>query len=140
MAKRKVGKPFEVGNPGGPGRPKTPQELILLKTLTKDEAKIILNKFLFWPLSELQAYLKDPSNSVLEYYIAKLIYQGISDGEVAPLAFLFDRLLGKVVDKVEITRPVPTVIELINGDKKIVLGSKEETIDIDKAKIQTTEK
>jgi len=140
MAKKKVGRPFQLGHPGGPGRPKIPHELFMMKSLTKDEAKVILNKFLFWPLSELQAYLKDTSNNVLEYYIAKLIYQGIADGDVGPLNFLFDRLLGKVVDKVEITRPIPTVIELLNGDRKIVLGSKEENIDIDKAKLQTEEK
>lgn len=147
MAKKKANGPgressqFKAGNPGGPGRPKSPSELILMRNLTKDEARVILNKFLFWPLTELQAYLKDPSNPVIEYYIAKLIYQGISDGNVAPLNFLFERLLGRVVDKVEVTKPIPTVIELIDDEigKRIVLGTvdKIENIDLKDIKKET---
>lgn len=139
MAKKKSNGPgressqFRSGNPGGPGRPKSPTELIMMRNLTKDEARIILNKFLFWPLSELQAYLKDPGNPVIEYYIAKLIYQGISDGNVTPLNFLFERLLGRVVDKVEVTKPIPTVIELIGEEsgKRIVLGTVDKIENID---------
>jgi len=132
MAKKKFGKQFQPGHPGGPGRPKMPIEMIMMKQLSKDSAKAILNKFLDWPLSELQAYLKDTGNPVLEYYVAKLIYTGIAEGEIQPLSFLFDRLLGKVVDKVEITRPVPTVIQLIGEDRRIVLGTKDKTDEVDK--------
>lgn len=122
---------FKVGNPGSSGRPKMPQEMIMMRMLTKDSAKVMLNKFLDWPLSHLQDYLKDTTNPVLEYYIAKLLYMGISEGNIAPLAFLFDRLLGKVVDKVEISRPIPTVIELIGEDRRIVLGTKDKIDEVD---------
>lgn len=127
----KRGRPFEKGHSGGPGRPKMPTEIIMLKMLSKDSAKVLLNKFLDWPLSHLQDYLKDTNNPVLEYYIAKLLYTGIAEGNIAPLAFLFDRLLGKVVDKVEISRPVPTVIELIGEDRRIVLGTKDKIDEVD---------
>ena len=123
---------FKKGNKRGPGRPKMPVELIMMKQLSKDGVKTLLNKFLDWPLSELQAYLKDNSNPVLEYYIAKLLYNGIVTGDVKALSFLFDRLIGKVVDKVEISKPKPTIIELIGGDKKIILGSEDSTDSVDK--------
>jgi hypothetical protein len=127
----KRGRPFEKGHSGGPGRPKMPTEIIMLKMLSKDSAKVLLNKFLDWPLSHLQDYLKDATNPVLEFYIAKLLYTGICEGNIAPLAFLFDRLLGKVVDKVEISRPIPTVIELIGEDRRIVLGTKDKIDEVD---------
>ena len=137
MAKKKSNGPgsastqFKVGNSGGSGRPKMPQEMIMMRMLTKDSAKALMNKFLDWPLSHLHDYLKDTTNPVLEYYIAKLLYTGISEGNIAPLAFLFDRLLGKVVDKVEISRPIPTVIELIGEDRRIVLGTKDKIDEVD---------
>ena len=131
MAGSKKGVPktgqFKKGNPGGPGRPKDPVELIMTRSLNKTEANAILQKFLFWTVSELKNYLKDDSNLVIEYYVAKLIYMGIVENQIGPLSFLFDRILGIIVDKVEISRPSPTIIELIHNKRQIVLDSQIQT-------------
>jgi len=116
---------FLKGHPGGPGRPKDSKELVLARSLNKTEAYALLNKFLFYTVAELNTYLKNHDNNVMEYYIAKLIYAGIVEDNEKMLLFLFDRLLGKVVEKVEISRPTPTIIEMISSKRQIILGTKD---------------
>ena len=116
---------YQKGKPGGPGRPKDPYELVVARSLSKLEATTLLNKFLFWTVVELEAFLKDKTNLVIEYYVAKLIYMSIVENNEKMLLFLFDRLFGKVVDKIEISRPTPTIIEMLSDKRQIILGTKD---------------
>ena len=139
-AMARSGGSFKKGNPGGPGRPKDPIAMVMTRSLSKVEANAILQKFLFWTVSELKTYLKDDSNLVIEYYVAKLIYMGIVENEIGPLTFIFDRILGKVVDKVEVTRPEPMIIELFNDKRQIILDSRLKTDEIPSKSLARMEK
>lgn len=56
-------------------------------------------------------------------YIARILVKGISEGDTQRLDFLFNRLIGKVKEKKEISLPKPTIIKMIDGKTELVMGS-----------------
>ena len=90
-------KPGQSGNPAG--RAKDPQELHLIKQLTKREFSLLLNKILQCDPDKL----KDFKGSVLEMWLAAGATKAIKTGDYSRLEFLINRLIGKVPDKLEVS-------------------------------------
>lgn len=119
---------FKPGNPGGPGKAPLPPDVREARKLNQAEAVRLLNKFNTWSMDELVEFCKDGSNTVLEMMVARIMIKGIKDGTPTNLTFLFDRLIGKVKDQVEITTPKPTVVKMLDGTQ-IILGSEKKESD-----------
>ncbi len=109
------------GNPGG--RDKLPPEIREAKRLTRRSMEVALNKFLGWPTEKLAEFLRDTNNTVIEMIIAKILIEALKRGDQIRLNFIFDRLIGKVKDEVEVIGAKPTIIQLLNNKGQIILGS-----------------
>lgn len=93
-------KPLKPGQSGNPkGRPKNPPQLREIQQLTKGEYSLMINKMLQCKPEDLANY----NGTVLEKWVASVIYHGIKHGDPSRLASLIDRLIGKVPEKVELT-------------------------------------
>lgn len=129
MAKnRGNGRPFEKGH--------KPVSQTLVKghnlALTADEYKVrkltakqvleVIQTFTQMKASALTEKLLDPEISVLELAVGRIFADVINHGDHNKLAFLFDRSLGKVKEKVEVNLPKPTVMKLIGQDAAIAIG------------------
>ena len=123
MAKGKKtgGKDFKPGH--GIGRPRVPDEIKKAIGLTKAEAATKLVELMKLNLTELETLIRDRSKSALELWIARIIALGIKTGDHSRLNFMFDRIIGKVTDKVEISAPKPTILRRFEGDEVIILSS-----------------
>ena len=117
MAKFQKG---QSGNPGG--RTKMPPEVKEARKLNRQTMELALNKFLHWETDKLAEFLRDKSNPVLEMIIAKILLESMVKGDQIRLNFIFDRLIGKVSEKVEHTLPKPTVIKRFGKDETVILG------------------
>ena len=110
----------QSGNPGG--RTKMPPEVKEARKLNRQTMELALNKFLHWETDKLAEFLRDKTNPVLEMIIAKILLESMIKGDQIRLNFIFDRLIGKVSDKVEHTLPKPTVIKRFGKDETVILG------------------
>lgn len=99
--KKTGGRSFLVGNPGGPGRPPTPPELKAALKLTKVKATEILNKYFFATEDEIELALKNPNLSMGEKGVIEILRKAIDQGDQGRIEWLFQRLIGKVPDKVQ---------------------------------------
>lgn len=118
---KKRGRPFKKGNDHGKGRPPySPEEKGMTK-LTKTEILRLINLYLTTTVSELKAICKDDSFPAMQRMITAVALSAIEQGDHKRLDFFFDRLIGKVTDKVEHTLPRPTIIQL-SDTEQIVLG------------------
>lgn len=101
MAKGKKtgGKDFKPGLSGNPqGRTPNPPELKQLQQLTKGELELILNKILHAKPEELNNF----NGTILEKWLASIVYQGMKTGDFGRLNGFFDRLpkIGKVKEEI----------------------------------------
>lgn len=117
-------RPGQSGNPSG--RPKLPEDLKKARRLNQIAVGRIINEYMNLSITELKFELEDESTSALEAMIGKIIIEAHKVGDYSRVNFLFDRMIGKVTEKVEHKMPKPTVIKLIGEDAVMVLGQSEE--------------
>lgn len=106
MAKGKKfgGRDFKKGQSGNPnGAPRIPEDIKIMRKLTRIEFDRIVNKFLYSDKAEISRISSDPKTPLMELLIASIIHKAISQGDERRLNFFLDRLLGKVKDQVEMT-------------------------------------
>jgi hypothetical protein len=113
---------FKKGQVGGPGRPRSPEHLKVTRKLTKTKTEELLTRFTAMTVDELKTIVKDPGSTVLEAWVARICLTGIVGGDERKLNFMFDRLIGKVKDEVEVRLPKPMIMENLEG-KPLLLGS-----------------
>ena len=119
---------FQIGNSFGKGF--IGAGVMEARKLNKKKAEELLNKFISMPFGELIAFCKENNpktgkckDSSIEVLIATILMMAIKEGDDRRLNFIFERLIGKVVDKVEVALPKPTVIRLRGQEAEtIVLG------------------
>lgn len=119
---------FKKGNPGGPGRPRIPDELKRIKPMSNDAVKRKFTAYLELPFDELQKLADNDKIPALDKWTARLILLGAKDGDDKRLGFLLDRLIGKVTDKVEIETPKPFIYERLDGSKVVAGVSYEKNV------------
>lgn len=96
-------KKFQKGKEPGPGRPKDPPELALIKKLTKTEFDALMHKMLQMDLIEIGQIANDPSSKTIEAIIASIAAQAIKQGDQNRLGFFSDKLFGKDLEKIKVT-------------------------------------
>ena len=117
MAKGKKtgGKDFAPGH--GVGRPKLPPDLKAAQQLTNARLRELLNGFLYMTPAQLTERLESPEVTMLEGFVGSILQKGVLLGDQARLNFLFDRLVGKVTDKVEVSQPKPFIVQKLDGSE-----------------------
>lgn len=104
MAKGKKtgGRNFKKGEVSNPlGRPKVDPAIREIRNYNKAEIERLFNEFMNVTLSELVAILRDKSRTVIELMVAKVISESIRRGDQVRFNFLLDRMVGKVVDRMD---------------------------------------
>lgn len=97
---------FKPGNPGG-GRPKG--------LIRRDDIEAAITKFWKMTKAEVQAIIENPKATMGDLMIASVIAKAIDQGDQARVAFLLDRLVGKVKEVSEITVTKPYIVEKLDG-------------------------
>lgn len=128
MAKgRKTGgRDFQPGHLAlkGGGRPLIPDDLKNVKKVTTEQAERLITRLMEMNEVELKALCKDPATPAMHVIIGNIILKGMSGGDTQRMEFLFNRTIGRVLDKVQISTTTPFVIKKPDGS--IVIGEKEE--------------
>ena len=68
--------------------------------------------------------LKDPTTTVLEAIVWQIMLKALETGDAVRMNFLLDRIIGKVVDRLEI-RAVPIMIGRYGTEEVITLETKQ---------------
>lgn len=111
---------FKPGNPGGPGRPPLPDDVKELRKLNKAELEKTLNECLCYTPSQLKKIKDDPESTMLQLFVVSILTHGTNKGDHQRLGFLLDRLIGKVLDRIQVEDPYAhmTLEELKALEKK----------------------
>lgn len=112
MSKDTKFKPGQSGNPSG--RPKLPGDIVKAKSLNRVEAQRILNQLVYMSKDEIKAFMKRPDATMLELLIGSIIFKGVEQGDHQRTNFLFERLIGKVKDDIEVTH-LRRVVKKLDG-------------------------
>ena len=100
--KKHLFKPGQSGNPAG--RAKKPKELIAAQKVT---AKVFG-----------QVWLEDNNGEM----IVRKVFEMALAGNLMAAQMLFDRVLGKVTEKVRVDAPRPLIMKLIGEDAVLAIG------------------
>lgn len=115
---------FQPGQSGNPnGRPQLPPDLLKARKLNQIEVSRLINKYMNMSIEEIELETQEKRTSALEAMIGKIIIEAQKFGDYSRVNFLFDRMIGKVTEKVEHKLPKPTVIRLLGSEGSVVLGS-----------------
>jgi len=93
---------FKNGHPGGPGRPRLPEDLKEVKKLNQFELEKSLNEMLTMTPEQLKRVKTDPESTMLQILIASIITHGANKGDPIRLNFLLDRLIGKMKENIHV--------------------------------------
>jgi hypothetical protein len=123
----KGGKKFKPGQSGNPrGRQPLRPDLRRIQLMTADDSKRLLQKLMDLPKQSLEDLAADPSTPAMDLMVIQIILKAVQDGDHARLNFLFDRTIGKVLDKKEIeVRPV-TYVTKVRADGTLIQDVLEE--------------
>ena len=122
--KKTGGRDFMPGNSVGIGNSnaRVPDDLKGVKKLNRASCERLLNTCIHLTSDELEQKLEDPSSSVLEKLVCKIVTEAIKFGDHQRCGFLLDRLIGKVTDKVEVGITSRKVIKVFGEDAAYVIG------------------
>lgn len=84
------------------GGPITPEEVKELRRINRETVPVILDKFMAMDRGELARVANDPSTPALELILIKVITEAIKTGDHQRLGFLFDRIMGKQPEQVNV--------------------------------------
>lgn len=95
-------------HPKGPLKPKTGESLVppdvkAARKLSTKSVESILNELMHLSVTELQTILRDNSLPVQKVFIASVLARGIAKGDDKRLNFIFDRTIGAVQSKLELS-------------------------------------
>lgn len=122
--KKTGGKDFAPGNSHGKGRPKVPEDVKEARKLNQVEFERVANKYLYLTRDELKASLAAPATTVVELLVGSIIGQAVQKGDHTRMEFLLNRLIGRVVDRIEVKPVEPFVLHRRDGGEPVVMGVK----------------
>lgn len=105
----------QSGNPGG--KPKN--------LYTADDLKRSISIHFMMRKEQIDDVLADAQSKAIDLMICSAISRCIKEGDMARAEYMFVRLLGRVKDVLEVTRPEPVIIKRANGET-VALDTKEE--------------
>jgi hypothetical protein len=107
---------FEKGKVANPnGRPKISHELKEIRRINGANLPVIVDKFLSMSREELEAAAKDKDTPAMECILIRVIVEAMKRGDDQRLNFLFDRIIGKTPETVNLNGNVHmAVLKLIN--------------------------
>lgn len=97
---------FEKGKSGNPkGRTPLPPEIKGARALTAESLLRIATEWMGLTSAQMLDRMHDPKTTALELMVGKLVYRGSAHNpcDYTALEILFNRLLGKVADRVHTT-------------------------------------
>ena len=105
---------FKKGQSGNPsGRPKLPKDIVEGRKLNQIEVVRIFNEFSNYSAAQMRDLLNNPETKAFELLIGKIMFEAIKHGDHQRMNFILDRMVGKVVDRMDVT----TAGESIKVDK-----------------------
>lgn len=97
------GRDWVKGQSGNPaGKPPLPEDIKAARKLTAAEFERAVNQYLFQDRNAVAQAAANPQTPILELLITSIIHKAVSQGDEKRLAFLLDRILGKVANRIEI--------------------------------------
>ena len=118
---------FKKGHKGGPGQPPTPNEVRKAAKMSQKMFQGVFHRFSLMTYPEFLDFISSPKINMMEKIIASIMTKSL-EGDTKAAALIWDRMMGRVKENVEISMPKPMVIERPNGEQ-LVLGH-EEVIDV----------
>lgn len=115
----------EVRNPNG--RPKLPEEVRAMKEASIEQLIVSYHKFAFTDLKELSS---NPPVNLIEQGVRQTIANFANSGEVDHIARLWDRVLGKPMESIDVTSKGESIT---SGEK---LNPEERRMMIDKLRYE----
>lgn len=111
---------FSGGNKGGPGRPRKvaqlPQDLKDVQIFTKSEWTRVFCRFFYMTVEDLEKLIASKDQlRVHDALVARIVLEALKGGDEKKLAFMLDRTIGRVTDRVEISAPKPYIIRRRDG-------------------------
>ncbi len=120
-SKEYLAKKFKPGKSGNPnGRPKIRADLKKVKLMSSEDAARLLQKIMNMNTREIQAMVEDEQTPAMEMMIARIITKAINEGDPARLNFLFDRTIGKVMERREIELKPIIYRTAVNADGALI--------------------
>jgi hypothetical protein len=96
-----VGKPIQKGQVLNPtGRPKLPEDILQMKKASTEQLISAYHKFAFTEIKELN---KEKPNNLIEQGVRQTISNFANTGEISDISKLWDRVLGKPLESIDIT-------------------------------------
>lgn len=96
-----VGKPIQKGQVLNPtGRPKLPEDILQMKRASTEQLISAYHKFAFTEIKELN---KEKPVNLIEQGVRQTISNFANTGEIADISKLWDRVLGKPLESIDIT-------------------------------------
>ena len=118
---------FKKGAKAGPGRTPTPEDIRKAAKVSQTMFQGVFHKFSLMQLEEFIEFMKAGKMNVMEKIIGTVMTKAMR-GEGKAAALIWDRMMGRVKENIEVQIPKPMVIERPNGEQ-LVLGH-EEVIDV----------
>lgn len=111
----------EVRNPNG--RPKLPEEVRAMKEASIEQLIVSYHKFAFTDLKELSS---NPPINLIEQGVRQTIANFANSGEVDHIARLWDRVLGKPMESIDVTSKGESITsgEKLNPEERRMLIDK----------------
>ena len=111
----------EVRNPNG--RPKLPEEVRAMKEASIEQLIVSYHKFAFTDLKELST---NPPVNLIEQGVRQTISNFANTGEVDHIARLWDRVLGKPMESIDVTSKGESITsgEKLNPEERRMLIDK----------------
>ena len=111
----------EVRNPNG--RPKLPEEVRAMKEASIEQLIVSYHKFAFTDLKELNL---NPPVNLIEQGVRQTIANFANSGEVDHIARLWDRVLGKPMESIDVTSKGESITsgEKLNPEERRMLIDK----------------
>ena len=110
----------ESGNKSGRPKENLTDDVKVLRDLSKGFVETKIAAAMQRTIKELSEVYKDPNSQSIDVAISSIMIQS-AQGNYKALNFLFDRVIGRVVEKIEVQNPEPFVIRSLDGET-ITLG------------------
>lgn len=113
---------FEVGNPGGPGRPRVSKAEKEFREASKEAIVRTFYKYTRMGYGEIKKCMNDESLPMIDHMIISIILHARKEGDNR-INILLDRILGKPKESIALTGIIAgTTVELTPEDEDRLMG------------------